>query len=283
LTLLLSGLLLVSGCGDCHTCGQNGNDLQPPESETTELLAGGACSSNGTCSSDVTCSVDASCGEGGACCQNASRAGLLAAKAQCLAGADLVAAAPEATAATEADEQGKGEKAVADKGELKVPGVLDFKVETLNGKPLELAKYQGKAILFVNVASQCGYTPQYAGLQKLHEKYGPQGLTVIGVPANNFGSQEPGSNDEIAQFCKKNYGVTFDMLSKVSVKGSDKCPLYVYLTSKETNPNHAGEVKWNFEKFLIGRNGEVVGRFDSKVKPDSPELTKAIEAALEKQ
>lgn len=165
----------------------------------------------------------------------------------------------------------------------KVPAALNFKMKRLDGKDGNLADYAGKVVLVVNVASECGYTPQYEGLQKLHEKYGTQGLAVIGVPANEFGRQEPGTNDQIAAFCKKTYGVTFDMYAKVVVKGDGQCPLYKHLTSKETNPKFAGDVKWNFEKFLIGRNGEIVSRFGSSVEPDSQELVSAIEAELGKK
>lgn len=164
------------------------------------------------------------------------------------------------------------------------PAALNFKMNSLDGKPVNLAeKYRGKVVLFVNVASQCGYTPQYKQLQALHEKYKDKGLAIIGVPANNFGQQEPGSNEEIAAFCKKDYGVTFDMLAKVSVKGDDICPLYKHLTtSTDLAEDQRGDVKWNFEKFLINRDGKVVTRFRSKVAPDSQELVKAIEAALSK-
>jgi glutathione peroxidase len=170
-----------------------------------------------------------------------------------------------------------------DKKEGKVPAVLNFEMNSLDGKPVKLSKYQGKVVLLVNVASQCGNTPQYANLEKLHEKYGKDGLVILGVPANNFKAQEPGTNEEIAAFCKKNYNVQFDMLAKVSVKGKDQCDLYKFLTAKETNPKFSGDIKWNFEKFLIGRNGEVVGRFDPSVKPDADEVVKAIEAELNKK
>lgn len=169
-----------------------------------------------------------------------------------------------------------------DKGAKKVPDVLNFKMKTLDGKDMDLAKYQGKVILLVNVASQCGLTPQYKGLQGLHQKYAGQGLAIVGVPANEFGAQEPGSNEEIAKFCSTNYGVKFDMLAKVVVKGEGICPLYKYLTSKQTNPKFGGDITWNFTKFLIGKNGEIVGRFDSDVEPDSAEMVKAIETELKK-
>ena len=169
------------------------------------------------------------------------------------------------------------------KGDKKVPPVLDFKMKRLDGKPGDLADYKGKVVLMVNVASKCGLTPQYEALEDLHEKYADKGLAVLGFPANEFGKQEPGTDAEIASFCQKDYGVKFDMFSKVVVKGDGQCPLYKFLTSKETDPKFAGPISWNFEKFLIGRNGEIVARFAPKVTPDSPEVTKAIEAELEKK
>jgi glutathione peroxidase len=133
-----------------------------------------------------------------------------------------------------------------DKGDKKVPPVLNFKMKSLDEKDVDLSKYEGKVVLFVNVASKCGYTPQYKGLQALHDKYAAEGLAIVGVPANNFGRQEPASNEEIATFCKSNYGVKFDMLAKVDVKGENQTPLYKYLTSKETDPHFSGPIKWNF-------------------------------------
>jgi glutathione peroxidase len=170
-----------------------------------------------------------------------------------------------------------------DKGDKKVPAVLNFKMKTLDGKETDLSQYQGKVVLFVNVASQCGYTPQYKGLQQLHDKYAKDGLVIIGVPANEFGAQEPGTDQEIATFCSTNYGVKFPMLSKVVVKGAGICPLYKYLTSKETNPKLGGEIQWNFTKFLIARAGTIVNRFEPDVEPESAEMTKAIEAELKKK
>lgn len=169
-----------------------------------------------------------------------------------------------------------------EKGGKKVAPALNFTMESLDGKPVDLSQYQGKVILMVNVASRCGFTPQYKGLEALYDKYGNDGLVVLGFPANNFGRQEPGTNEEIAQFCDKNYGVKFPMFAKVSVKGPDQCPLYKFLTSKETDPDHAGPITWNFEKFLINRQGEIVARFPPKVKPDSEEVVRAIEAELKK-
>ena len=169
------------------------------------------------------------------------------------------------------------------KGDKKVPAALNFKMKKLDGKEADLSAYQGKVVLMVNVASQCGLTPQYVQLEKLHEQYGEKGLAVLGFPANEFGAQEPGTDTEISTFCTSKYGVKFDMFSKVVVKGEGQCPLYKYLTSKETDPKFAGDITWNFEKFLIGRNGEVVARFAPKVKPDSEEVIKAIETELAKK
>lgn len=167
------------------------------------------------------------------------------------------------------------------KGDKKVPSVLNYKMKGLDGKEVDLSKYQGKVVLFVNVASKCGLTPQYTGLQKLYDKYGKEGFVVIGVPANEFGSQEPGSDKEIAKFCTDKYNVTFPMLSKVVVKGDGIAPLYDHLTSKDKDPKFAGEIKWNFTKFLIGKNGEIVNRFEPRVDPEK--LTDAIEAELAKK
>ena len=150
----------------------------------------------------------------------------------------------------------------------------DFTMNDIKGKATPLASNKGKAVLGANGGSQCGYTPQYAGLQSLYEKYKDKGLVIAGFPANNFGAQEPGTNDEIKTFCERNYKVTFPMFSKISVTGSDQAPLYKYLTDS------GGKVSWNFTKFLVGKDGQVIKKFDSGVKPDSEELTKAIEAAL---
>ncbi|HEY2382131.1 MAG TPA: glutathione peroxidase [Terriglobia bacterium] len=164
----------------------------------------------------------------------------------------------------------------------KVPDVLSFKMNSLNGQPVDLSKYKGKVVLIVNTASECGYTYQYEGLQKLHQKYAAQGLALLGFPSNDFGQQEPGSDGEIQQFCKANYGVTFDLFSKVPVLGAGKVPLFDYLTSRTTDPKFPGEIQWNFEKFLIGRDGQIIGRFRSAVEPESHDVTAAIEAALAK-
>ena len=159
---------------------------------------------------------------------------------------------------------------------------LDFKLKDIKGKEHDLTQYKGKVVLLVNVASRCGLTPQYQGLQELYEKYKDKGLVVIGVPANEFGGQEPGTNEQIAQFCEANYKVTFPMLAKVVVKGEGITPLYELLTSKQKNPRFGGEIEWNFTKFLIGRDGLVAGRFEPPVKPESEELNKAIAKELEK-
>lgn len=165
--------------------------------------------------------------------------------------------------------------------EKKMSDLYQISMKSINGKEVNLKQFQGKAILFVNVASECGYTPQYKGLQALHEKYGAKGLIVVGVPTNEFGSQEPGTNEEITSFCKKNYGVTFDLMAKTKVNGNDACDLYKWLTSKDSNPKGAGPVKWNFTKFLVGKDGKILGRFEPGVAPESAELTEAIEKAIQ--
>jgi glutathione peroxidase len=165
-------------------------------------------------------------------------------------------------------------------GAEKVGPALDFKMKNIKGDDVDLSKYQGKVVLMVNVASKCGLTPQYKELEGLHEKYADKGLAVLGFPANEFGKQEPGTDSEIADFCKQKFDVKFDMFSKVVVKGDGQCPLYKFLTSPETDPKYAGDIKWNFEKFLIGRDGNVIARFAPTVKPDAPEVIKAIEGAL---
>ena len=161
--------------------------------------------------------------------------------------------------------------------ELKTKSVLDFKMKDIDGNDVKLKKYKGSVLLVVNTASRCGFTPQYESLEAVYEKYKAQGFYVLGFPANNFKGQEPGSNDEIKEFCTTKYKVTFPMFAKISVKGDDQDPLYKFLTSKETNPNFAGDIKWNFNKFLIDKKGNVVARFDSNVKPDDEVVTQAIE------
>jgi len=158
--------------------------------------------------------------------------------------------------------------------------VLDFKMKDIDGKDVKLKQYKGKVLLVVNVASKCGYTPQYEALQADYAKYKDQGFFVLGFPANNFGAQEPGTETEIKEFCSSKYHVTFPMFAKISVKGTDQDALYSFLTAKETNPDFAGDIKWNFTKFLVDRSGKVVARFEPKVKPDSPDVTAAIEKYL---
>jgi glutathione peroxidase len=171
-----------------------------------------------------------------------------------------------------------------EKGGKKVAPVLNFKMKSLDGKDVDLSKYQGKVVLIVNVASECGYTGQYKGLQALHKQYAKEGLAILGVPSNDYGKQEPGTNEEIAAFCKKEYGVEFDLFAKVKVDdGAGQAPLYQFLTSKATNPKSPGRVRWNFEKFLIGRNGQIVARFASDVEPDSEEFLRAIRNELAKK
>jgi glutathione peroxidase len=157
--------------------------------------------------------------------------------------------------------------------------IYDFTLPSIDGKPMPLAEFKGKVVLVVNVASRCGYTPQYSALESLYEKYKDQGFVIIGFPANNFGAQEPGTNEEIKTFSSRKYNVTFPMYSKVSVKGDDQTPLYQYLT-KQTGPSIAGDIKWNFTKFLVDRNGNVVERFESAVTPDSKEVVSAVEKQL---
>jgi glutathione peroxidase len=164
-------------------------------------------------------------------------------------------------------------------GALTMNTIYDYEVNTIDGKNILLKEYESDVLLIVNTASKCGYTPQYEGLQNLYETYKDRGFTILGFPANNFGGQEPGTNEEIAQFCELNYGVTFPMFEKVSVRGEDIHPLFNELTQTE-NPDFTGNISWNFEKFLIDRNGNLVRRFKSNVTPDSEELITAVEKNL---
>jgi glutathione peroxidase len=160
--------------------------------------------------------------------------------------------------------------------------IYDFTISSIDGQPVSLKSYKGKVVMVVNVASKCGFTPQYAGLEALYDKYKNRGLVIIGVPANNFAQQEPGTNEEIKTFCSRKYNVTFPMMAKVSVLGDDKAPLYRYLTDKAADPKFGGDIKWNFTKFLFDRNGNPVARFEPAVTPDSPEVQSAVESALGK-
>lgn len=173
--------------------------------------------------------------------------------------------------------EGSEEKKMAPKSPL------DFKVKNIDGKEVDLSKYKGKVVMIVNVASKCGLTPQYEQLTELDKKYRKEGLAILGFPANNFNGQEPGTNEEIKTFCRVNYGAEFDMFAKISVAGEDQAPLYKWLTSKETNEEYAGDIEWNFAKFLVDREGNVIARFHPKVKPDAPEVINAIEEALAKK
>lgn len=161
-----------------------------------------------------------------------------------------------------------------------VASPLDLKVKDIDGNEVDLSMYKGSVVLIVNVASKCGLTPQYEGLEALYQKHKGRGLVVLGFPANNFMGQEPGSETEIKQFCSTKYNVTFPMFSKISVKGDDIAPLYAWLTSEKTNPEFSGDIEWNFGKFLVNHEGKVVKRFSPRTKPDSEELGKAVEAAL---
>lgn len=158
--------------------------------------------------------------------------------------------------------------------------IQDVTVKDMNGKEVKLSDYKGKVLLIVNVASKCGYTKQYAGLEAIYEKYKAQGFEILAFPCNDFGGQEPGTNEEIQEFCSSTYSVKFKLFDKIKVIGDEKAPLYVLLTSNKNVEQ--GDIKWNFEKFLVDKEGNVVSRFRSKVTPESEELTKAIEAELSK-
>lgn len=160
--------------------------------------------------------------------------------------------------------------------------VHEFTMKAIDGKTVTLSQFKGQVLLMVNVASQCGYTPQYEGLEKLYETYKSQGFVIAGFPANNFGEQEPGTDAEIQTFCKSKYSVTFPMFSKISVAGADQAPLYRFLTDRSANPKTGGEIQWNFTKFLVDPSGKVVARFESAVEPNSKEVISAIEAMLKK-
>ena len=156
--------------------------------------------------------------------------------------------------------------------------VYDFTLNSIDGQPSPLSSFKGKVVMLVNVASKCGYTPQYSALESTYEKYKDRGLVIVGIPANNFGAQEPGTNEEIKTFCSRKYNVTFPMMAKVSVKGSDQTPLYQFLTDKSLNPSTGGEIKWNFTKFLVDKEGHVVKRYGPTTAPH--EIEKDIEKLL---
>lgn len=158
--------------------------------------------------------------------------------------------------------------------------VYNYTLKSIDGNPTNLSQFQGKVLFLVNVASSCGYTPQYKALEAVYEKYKDRGLVIVGIPANNFANQESGTDAEIKTFCSKKYNVTFPMMSKVSVKGADQTPLYKYLTDKTANPTIGGDIKWNFTKFIFDRNGKPIARFEPATTPDSLEVIAAIESAL---
>jgi len=165
-------------------------------------------------------------------------------------------------------------------GEAAMTNVYDFTMRDIDGRDVNLSAFKGKVLLMVNVASKCGFTGQYAGLEKLYTTYTNRGFAVLAFPANDFLGQEPGTEAEIKRFCTLTYGVTFPMFAKISVKGKGIHPLYEFLTSKKTNPHFGGAISWNFNKFLIGRDGAILGRFGSRTKPDDKELVEAVEQAL---
>lgn len=158
--------------------------------------------------------------------------------------------------------------------------VYDFTMKDIDGNDVKLDAYKGKVVMIVNTASRCGYTPQYEGLQKIYDQYKDRGFVVLGFPANNFMGQEPGTEKEIKEFCTLKYNVTFPMFSKISVTGTDQHPLYGYLTNKATNPEFPGDISWNFNKFLIDKNGKIVGRWGSKEKPEDAAVIEAIEKSI---
>jgi glutathione peroxidase len=158
--------------------------------------------------------------------------------------------------------------------------VHDIDLQTLSGEPSKLGDFAGSAVLVVNVASKCGLTPQYAGLQRLHDRFAGRGFTVAGFPCNQFGAQEPGTPEEITDFCSVNYGVTFPMFAKIDVNGAARHPLYAELTEVADSEGNAGDIQWNFEKFLIGPDGAIISRFRPLTEPEAPELVAAVEAAL---
>jgi len=161
---------------------------------------------------------------------------------------------------------------------LRAGSIQDIAVKDIDGKDTSLSAYKGKVLLIVNVASKCGLTPQYKGLEAIHEKYKDQGFSVLGFPCNQFNGQEPGTNEEIKQFCATKYNVTFPLFDKLDVNGPKRHPLYAELAGKDSP--YPGDIKWNFGKFLIGRDGKIIKRFEPRTTPDDPEVTKAIEAAL---
>jgi glutathione peroxidase len=173
--------------------------------------------------------------------------------------------------------------ALAQEAGGKKPALYQFSATTIDGQKIDLAKYKGKVLLIVNVASECGYTNQYKEMQALHAKYAKDGLAILAFPCNDFGQQEPGNEAKIKEFARKSYGVEFDLFSKIKILGKDAAPLYTFLTSKAADPKLNGDVKWNFEKFLIGRDGSIVARFMADVEPDAAELLELLRKELDKK
>ena len=198
-----------------------------------------------------------------------------------LTGPQSVAAKPSPDETQADDETPKTEPKEKDKKKSQKTPALAFKMKDIDGKARDLRQYHGNVVLMVNVASQCGLTPHYEGLQALYESHKDRGFVILGFPANNFGKQEPGTNKEIKTFCKKNFGVTFPMFAKVSVQGDEQCDLYKYLTNKKAGHDHGGEIKWNFTKILVDRNGRVVDRFSPPTKPDDAKMVASIKKQLE--
>ncbi len=163
-----------------------------------------------------------------------------------------------------------------------MPSLYDFEMTDIDGNARSLGEFEGKAVLVVNVASKCGLTPQYDGLQRLYDEYRDRGLEILGFPCNQFAGQEPGTDAEVKEFCSLNYNVQFPLFSKIEVNGEGRAPLYGWLCASEIGPEDSGDVKWNFGKFLIGRDGQIMGRFDPSVEPNSVELTSAIDVVLER-
>jgi glutathione peroxidase len=184
------------------------------------------------------------------------------------------------TAAGGGDREGAAPGGAPRRQEISVPSIHDIPIRTLQGEPSSLAEHKGKALLLVNVASRCGLTPQYAGLQRLQDQYAASGFSVLGFPCNQFLEQEPGGPDEIAQFCSLNYGVTFPLYEKIEVNGPGRHPLYDVLTATPDAEGESGDIQWNFEKFLVSPEGEIVARFRPLVEPEDPTLVAAVEAAL---
>jgi glutathione peroxidase len=163
---------------------------------------------------------------------------------------------------------------------LSAASVYDYELNSINYERVHLRDFKGKVLMIVNVASRCGYTPQYADLENLYRRHKDKGFVIVGVPSNDFGQGEPGTDPEIKQFCRRTYDVTFPMMSKVSITGNNRLPLYQYLTDETQNPKTGGDIQWNFTKFLVGRDGTIVARFDPKMSPNDPALVKAVENAL---